>query len=340
VRRLFIAVPALLSACVVSPVDPFERAEHELARCDLLRALQAFDTVPITHARYPDARAAADEVERQIRRCHELVLEALELRSEWRDREALARLRLAREEWPSAPSLDDWIAVIEQRITTFTDDAPATGASELVASADAASRAPTVAPAREVDAGVPAIEPSSEPSSEPSPAPAAAVELPPPPAPVAETAPRRSRDSARSEPREGSPSSRPPVASVQPRVDVEPRPQAAADVEPVLSAAAPSLSAEEIDVELAGVERLLERGERQRAVVALDALARACPAAVRVTQRLASLLQQRALLHYGSGRVDAALADWRRILELQPDNHAVRQLCDRAVAESAARAGR
>lgn len=335
-RRLFIAVPALLSACVVSPVDPFERAEHELARCDLLRALQAFDTVPITHARYPDARAAADEVERQIRRCHELVLEALELRSEWRDREALARLRLAREEWPSAPSLDDWIAVIEQRITTFTDDAPATGASELVASADAASRAPTVAPTREVDAGVPAIEPSPEPEPEP----AAAVDLPPPPAPVAETAPRRSQDTARPEPREGSPSPRPPVASVQPRVDVEPRPQAAADVEPVIAAAAPGLSAEEIDVELAGVERLLERGERQRAVVALDALARACPAAVRVTQRLTSLLQQRALLHYGSGRVDAALADWRRILELQPDNRAVRQMCDRAVAESAARAGR
>src|SRR5204863_138437 len=79
-------------------------------------ALQALDTVPVGHARYPEARAAALDVERSMRRCHELVVEAMMLRAEWRDREALVTLQRAHSMWPTLTSVDVLIAATEQRL--------------------------------------------------------------------------------------------------------------------------------------------------------------------------------------------------------------------------------
>ncbi|MFY9342685.1 MAG: hypothetical protein WAT39_09360, partial [Planctomycetota bacterium] len=68
--------PALLpvlfaAACATRPADPFLVAERALARHDLAAALQAYDGVPVDHGRYPEARAAALAVERDMRQSHE-----------------------------------------------------------------------------------------------------------------------------------------------------------------------------------------------------------------------------------------------------------------------------
>ena len=118
-RKLGLTVLLLGAACNLPPKDPFAAAERALRRADLLRALQAYDAVPVAHARYPDARAAAGDVEQRMRRCHELILEALKLRSEWRDEEALEALHRASEHWPGQPSLKQWIAATEQRLQLF-----------------------------------------------------------------------------------------------------------------------------------------------------------------------------------------------------------------------------
>lgn len=328
-RRLLAAVPLLLTACALRPGDPFERAERELARSRLLHALEALDAVPISHARYPDVRAYAADAERRVQLCQELMLEAVQLRRARRDRDALERLRLALAQWPSAPGLARWISVTEQRIATFAVLAPGDG--DVPEGAAAALEAPA-APVSDASM-LPA--PLAEPAL-PPPAPAL-----PPQEPGAAAA--AADESSRSEPaREPAPPTSPePRARTEPPVLAEspgpskPRPEVLvrpAPPPPVATGAV--LDAATVRADLAAAERLLARGERHRAIAALDALARACPSAGEVVGRLASLLQQRALLHYGSGRLGAARSDWRRILELQPDNEAVRSLCERAVEES------
>jgi len=111
----------MFGACNIPPKDPFVAAERALASNDLLEALQAYDAVPVKHARYPDARAAAGDVEQRMRRCHELILEALMLRAEWRDAEALETLQRATDHWPGQPSLRLWIAATEKRLRLFGD---------------------------------------------------------------------------------------------------------------------------------------------------------------------------------------------------------------------------
>lgn len=113
-----------LASCVTTPADPFARGEVALARRDLPAALGAFDAVPVGHARYPDARANAAVVERDLRRCHEAVHEALRLRAEWRDRAALAALQRAHAAWPAMPGLDGLIAATEARCRELAPTAP------------------------------------------------------------------------------------------------------------------------------------------------------------------------------------------------------------------------
>ena len=153
----------LLAGCVAPPQDPFDRAEFELARDDLLGALHAYDAVPSSHPRYPDARAAAVGLEVRMRRCQELLLEGLRLRSEWRDEEALQQFHRAAEQWPDEPGLEQWIAVTEQRVVTFGRAAaptppPAAPAAEVV------SRAPQGAGVAE-RATAPAAPASTRPAS-------------------------------------------------------------------------------------------------------------------------------------------------------------------------------
>ncbi len=106
-------------ACKAVPQDPFVVGEAALLADDLAGALLAYDAVPVAHARYPEARAAAAGVERRMRRSHEILLEGLLLRSEWRDREALALLLRAREVWPRLPGIDALITATEHRLGLF-----------------------------------------------------------------------------------------------------------------------------------------------------------------------------------------------------------------------------
>lgn len=133
-RRLTVLVVAALAACTSAPRDPFRDGERALLADDLAGALLAYDAVPVSHARYPEARAAAAGVERRMRRGHEVLLDGLLLRSEWRDREAITQLRRAREIWPGLPGIDALIAATEHRLELFDEPASDAQASALMES--------------------------------------------------------------------------------------------------------------------------------------------------------------------------------------------------------------
>jgi tetratricopeptide (TPR) repeat protein len=166
VKRGWLAgcIAALLaSACQTPPVDPYLAGEAAMLQSDLLGALQAFDEVPVAHARYPEARAAAAGVERRMRRSHQILLEGLLLRSEWRDQEALVALHRAREVWSRLPGIDVLIRATEQRLQLFA--AQEAGGAVIAVAAPPPSQ-PAPAPSAEVDLGrLPAAEPDS-PSTE------------------------------------------------------------------------------------------------------------------------------------------------------------------------------
>jgi cytochrome c-type biogenesis protein CcmH/NrfG len=63
-------------------------------------------------------------------------------------------------------------------------------------------------------------------------------------------------------------------------------------------------------------------------------LARRFPKDDRVNFRLSRLLHQRALMHYGSGAIATAIADWQRVLAIDPSNQKARGMLERALAES------
>ncbi|MGK0205570.1 MAG: hypothetical protein ACI9S9_004661, partial [Planctomycetota bacterium] len=84
---------------------------------------------------------------------------------------------------------------------------------------------------------------------------------------------------------------------------------------------------------LVAVEARLGRGELALAVRDLIELARRFTDDVRVNRRLVRLLHQRALMSYGQGTVAAAVTDWRRVLEIEPNNRVVQKLLERALLE-------
>jgi hypothetical protein len=154
-RAAAFAVAAALAACVAPPTDPFAVAEQAFAARDLPAALCAYDAVPVDHARYPDARAKAALVERDLRRSHEAVQEALGLRAEWRDRAAIAALQRAQQAWPTMPGLDVLLAATEARSRELAASAPTAVAAAqravvdqgvAVPAAPAAEYAPVAAP--------------------------------------------------------------------------------------------------------------------------------------------------------------------------------------------------
>ncbi|MCC7066049.1 MAG: hypothetical protein IT456_24850 [Planctomycetes bacterium] len=186
--RLVVGLAVLLcGACKTTPVDRFQAGEAAVLKNDLLTALQAFDEVPVSHPRYPEARAAAAGVERRMRRSHEILLEGLMLRSEWRDREALAALQRAREVWVGLPGVDVLIRATEHRLGLFT--VPEEGAAVVAVAAPSPSPSvepPPAVPMVEVPVQKAPEEPSlgaevGNPSSAaPEVAPAVPVELPAP----------------------------------------------------------------------------------------------------------------------------------------------------------------
>lgn len=236
---------AAAAACTSSPRDPFVVAERALQARDLAAALQALDAVEVAHPNYPQARAHALAVENNLRRCHELMLQAMRFRAEWRDREALAAIEKACSIWPDLPGARALAAATSHRLQ--------------ILSADVHDARRTAMPR-------------------------AVVAPPPPAAPAAEV-------SLKTAP--------PPAAS-------------------------PGDPNDDIAARLVAIERRLAGGQFDAAVADLLDLDRLHPSDVRVRSRLARFLHQRALLRYGDGRVELAIADWRRVLELDPEHRAAR----------------
>lgn len=399
--RWFAAAGLLLAAgCTIPPKDPFVAAERAVRRDDLLRALQAYDAVPVAHPRYPDARAAAGDLEQRMRRCHELILQALMLRGEWRDEEALEALRRACDHWPNQPSLAQWIAATEQRLRLFEDRSavptkslqdPSTPATPLfeVAPQRARASAAAVEGENEVAIEIPSAhvpEPllprsaaaetrGSDRGARPG-SPAGGLEHRQPDGPSASAGERElamtkiSRQQNKSESRLRS-SARTEVVPAPRGAHVGNQPAGqrpdglagASGSEPGSrrtgagnaassgqrkrplspSASSPrrlSNGEDPVALGLVSVEARLGRGELPAAVRDLIELARRFPSDARVNLRLGRLLHQRALMHYGQGSVAAAIADWRRVLNIEPENQAVRDLLERALRESGAHAGR
>ena len=270
-RNCTILVPLLcLAACATQVQDPFETAEYALREHDLVGALLVYDAVPVSHPRYPEARAAAASIEGRIRRCHEMLLEALTLRSEWRDVDALGFLRLARAVWPSMPAVDGLIAATETRLRMFDRGSDAEARPDALAA--------PAAPSPVVEPGTAAVLPADT-AAAGDPFAAAEMSLP-------EQTPASESDNARSSAPHG-------VAAA---------------------------STDAVSRGLAQVESRLARTDLQGAVADLFELARRFPNDPRVRARLARLLHQRALLSYGQGAVNGAIADWEQLLEMYPSH--------------------
>lgn len=294
---------SMLAACATPSRDPFVRGERALLADDLASALLAYDEVPVAHPRYPEARAAAAGVERRMRRGHEVLLDGLLLRAEWRDREALEQLRRAQEIWPGLPGIEALIAATEHRLQVFggapgeVAAAPSEVGDGEHGAADAAPN-PTaddaeVAPVRPLD--VVEIGTVSVPD-------VAAV-------PLAETT----------------------VTAADP---APPADLAATEPAPAEAEVAPGAE-DPISIGLIDVERRLGRGELELAVAALLDLAKDHPAEARVRVHLVRVLHQRALVRYGQGALSGAIEDWERVLELDPTHRLARNLLRSARAEAA-----
>jgi len=115
----------LVAACAATPKDPFAAAQSAVRQHDLLAALLAYDAVPVSHPRYPEARAGAAAVEQRLQRGCELMVEGLAQRVARRDTEALQRLQQARDVWPDLPAVEALIAATRRRL----DDAVGGGAT-------------------------------------------------------------------------------------------------------------------------------------------------------------------------------------------------------------------
>lgn len=309
--RAALAALGCLAACATRPVDAFVQAERSLQQRDLAAALQALDAVPVAHARYPEARAAALDVERDMRRCHELMLEAMLKRAEWRDAEALAALQRVREIWPAMPGVTVLIAATEQRRRMFTVS-PAAPPAPAVAWQPAPLLETAVVYSPLVDLQPsPLLSPSTEAADllvgVLAPAPAQAP-LPVPPVQGPEVG------AAQAVPVRGT-AAGPVAREVQVADELVP---------PVDGAVAAGLMA---------VEAKLGRGQLEAAVTDLLDLAQKFPAEIRVRLRLVRVLNQRGLLRYGDGAVAKAIADWQRVLELDPDNTSARRMLDAAISE-------
>lgn len=134
-RRCALLAMLGVAACQTPPRDSFAIAQAAMRRDDLLNALLAYDAVPVLHPSYPEARAGAAAVELRMRRGHELLLEGLIRRGEWRDAEALHCLERARSIWPDLPGIDALITATRHRLDLFAaaaasfppnEDAPTT----------------------------------------------------------------------------------------------------------------------------------------------------------------------------------------------------------------------
>lgn len=238
--------------------DPFARAEAARGRGELTEALCAFDQVAPDDPRYASARLQAAALEQRLRLHHELLLQGLKLRGEWRSDEAIAAFGEALAAWPEDERTAHLLAATQLR------------------------RVAVAAPTSRDGEGEPVPEQM-------------AVEV------AAEAA------DARPEPVFASPGDESAVAS--------PR------------------GIDTVGAQLARLEARLQRGQLDSVLAEMFTLHRRWPNDVRVCARLARLLMQRGLVHYGRGAVGPALEDWRRARKLDPQLQGLAQLIDAASRE-------
>lgn len=86
---------------------------------------------------------------------------------------------------------------------------------------------------------------------------------------------------------------------------------------------------------LADLERPVADGALESVLSEMFLLHQEWPGEVRVRLRLARLLMQRGLLHYGRGNLELAVADWRRARGLDPDLPGLPYLLETALREAA-----
>ena len=87
--------------------------------------------------------------------------------------------------------------------------------------------------------------------------------------------------------------------------------------------AAAALAEQARRLRLRDAQQCLERGEMTRAMEILEELAEEAPHDAQLLATLVRVLHQRALLRYGQGWLELAIADWSRVLELRAgDRHA------------------
>jgi len=318
----------LHGACALRPGDAFAVAERSLQRRDLAAALQALDAVPVAHARYPEARAAALEVERNMRRCHELMLEAMLLRSEWRDDEALVSLQRVRQIWPDMPGVDVLIAATTQRRQLFGEPpvVATTGAEPPPAPPAPTAEVAGDAPRTPVASLVHPVAPGATNDPAPGPTSSAALVPTPPPSPPSTPPPATPPPVATAASLPASPVSTPPAT---PPTASQPAPAT-----PVAHRPVDEVQENLVTTGLVAIEARLGRGQLEAAVNDLLDLAQQFPADARVRVRLVRVLNQRALLRYGDGYVSLAIDDWRRVLELDPHNVGARRMLEAAELEN------
>lgn len=236
--------------------DPFARAEAARARGELTDALCAFDQVTPDDPRYASARLQAAALEQRLRLHHELLLQGLRLRGEWRSDEAIAAFCEALAAWPEDERAAQLLAATQLR------------------------RVAVAAPSRAADGDA----------------------------------------SLSDEDREGVSA----AGETSPPVFAAPGDE---------SAAGSPRAIDTVGAQLARLEARLQRGQLDAVLAEMFTLHRRWPNDARICSRLARLLMQRGLVHYGRGAVAPALEDWRRAKKLDPQLQGLAQLIDSASRE-------
>ena len=308
-----------VSNCQTSPRNAFGAGQQALAGGDLVAALRSFDAVPVSHPDYPQARLRAAALECRLQRHKEKLLRGLQMRSQWRDEQALAAFSSALAEWPEHAETRELIATTRNRL----DLLERTGSSREVVWMDPPERDPTdvrsgLLSARSVGSGQDLTAPvvSRAAVVEEDSVPSLSVQRPA--VPVAES------------------------VALEESVDETASANAGDAVAGSAAGATPrerAVRGDQVAEALAQIAAGSAAGRIDDVLHALQALQRTWPNDRRVTSRLARLLHQRGLMSYGNGDLAAAVADWRRALQLDPSLRTVRALFDVAAAELASETG-
>lgn len=302
-RRALLTLSAMApTACVVAPIDPIPAALRAAEDGDLLRALAYVDHLPRVHPRYAEARAFAQAIEARITQSQRWLAEGLRLRADGDINMSLAALEQARDSWPGAIGVQQWIETISVEIGASVPSRDAVLAHAPLSPRPDLRSEPT-APTGQGPAPL-----SNQPAAE---APTARhlpklADLPPPPAVLGERAAAS-----------GWVVSAPTIRRDEP-ASVEVRGASAAP-DRVHSGA--STMQPVSNTELAGLRALVRGRDKTRAITHLSDAHATYPENSEVRTMLAGLLRQRALVAYGRGWLDAALDDWERVTALVPEDH-------------------